>query len=261
MGDQIIHIYSQVLMPMIGWVTFWYALSIMLKRNDIVDIAWGLGYIYFSFWVAIHSEHGLLQYFIFGLIFLWGARLAIYLFFRNRGKKEDFRYKQWREDWDKSFYLRSFFQVYVLQTLLLMIIALPIVIASINSQMELKWTVIPGAFLWLIGFYWQTKGDAQLMRFKKNPENRGKIIQIGLWAKSRHPNYFGELCMWWGVWICLSTYPMGWLALISPLLISYLIIKVSGIPMLEAKYDNNPDFQSYKKRVPVLVPKFGKQKN
>lgn len=261
MGGQIIELYYQALIPMLGWVGAWFVLSLLLKRNDIVDIAWGLGYIYFSFWVAVNSEQGTLQYIVFGMVFIWGARLAVYLFIRNRGKKEDFRYKKWRDDWGSSFYIRSFFQVYFLQTLLLLIIALPIVIASINARSELEWTLIPGLTLWLIGLYWQTAGDAQLMRFKNDLSNKGKIIEIGLWSKSRHPNYFGELCMWWGIWICLSIYPMGWLAIVSPLLISYLIVNVSGIPMLEAKYDNNSDFQNYKKRVPALVPRFWKLKN
>lgn len=240
---------------MSAWVIFWYILSIALKRNDIVDIAWGLGYIYFGCWIAIKAENGALQYLICTLVLLWAMRLSLHLFFRNRGKAEDFRYRKWREEWKSTFYIRSFIQVYLLQTTLLMLIAFPMVIASINADQNLKWTFVPGVLLWVLGFYWQTLGDAQLMKFKHNPANKGRLIQSGLWAKSRHPNYFGELCMWWGIWICLSVYPWGWLGMISPLLISWLILRVSGIPMLEAKYENNLAFSKYKEKVPALIPR------
>ncbi len=241
---------------MMGWVLFWFALSIILKRNDIVDIAWGLGFIYLSIWVAIYTQHGLLQYVVFGLVFLWGARLAFYLLLRLRGKSEDFRYLNWRKEWGSSFYIRSFFQVYLLQTFLLLIIGLPILIASINAQVQLNFiTLVPGLALWLYGYYWQVVGDYQLHQFKKNPTNKGKIIQKGLWNQSRHPNYFGEVCMWWGIWVILMPYSLGWLAVLSPILISWLILRVSGIPMLEAKYKGNPEFEEYKKRVPAFIPK------
>lgn len=241
---------------MMGWVLFWFALSIILKRNDIVDIAWGLGFIYLSIWVAIYTQHGLLQYLVFGLVFLWGARLAIYLLLRLRGKSEDFRYLNWRKEWGSSFYIRSFFQVYLLQTFLLLIIGLPILVASINAQAQLNFiTLVPGLALWLYGYYWQAVGDYQLYQFKKNHSNKGKIIQQGLWNQSRHPNYFGEVCMWWGIWVILMSYSLGWLAILSPIVITWLILRVSGIPMLEAKYKGNPEFEEYKNRVPAFIPK------
>ena len=241
---------------MLGWVLFWFILSVFLKRNDIVDMAWGLGFIYVSIWVALSTDHGLLQYIVFGLVFLWAIRLSIHLLIRLKGKPEDYRYSNWRNKWVKSFYVRSFFQVYVLQNILLLIIAIPLVLASINAQKELHFTsLIPGLVIWLYGFYWQATADYQLFQFKKDSANKGKIIQVGLWSRSRHPNYYGELCMWWGVCICIMPYSFGWLGIISPLLISWLIIRVSGIPMLEAKYKGNKEFEDYQKKVPVLIPK------
>ena len=142
-----------------------------------------------------------------------------------------------------------------------MIIALPIVIASINAQMELKWTLIPGTFLWLIGFYWQTKGDAELMRFKKNPENKGKIIEIGLWAKSRHPNYFGEITLWAGLTLIALPVLSGWqlVTLISPIFVYVLLTRVSGIPMLEnrgmKKWGSDPEYVNYVENTPSLILK------
>lgn len=241
---------------MLSWVLFWFILSVVLKRNDIVDIAWGLGFIYFSIWVALSTDQGMSQYIVFGLVFLWGLRLSVYLLMRIIRKPEDYRYLNWRNEWGRSFLVRSFFQVYVLQNFLLLLIAIPLVIISLNAQNEPNLpAMIPGLSLWGYGFFWQTTADYQLFQFKKDLANKGKIIQIGLWRRSRHPNYYGELCMWWGVWLCILPYSYGWLGIISPILISWLIIKVSGIPMLEAKYEGNKQFEDYQKRVPVLIPK------
>jgi steroid 5-alpha reductase family enzyme len=241
------------------WIVSWFLLSVFLKRNDIVDIAWGLGYIYLSVFFSLDIYLGPLQYIVYGLVSIWALRLSIYLFLRLKGKAEDFRYHNWRKEWGNAFYMRSFFQIYLLQSVFLMIIALPLAMVNLYEGMGLKISVIPGICFWLFGFYWQSKADYQMVCFKSKPENKGRIIQSGLWAYSRHPNYFGELCMWWGIWLCLSPYPMAWLGLISPVLISWLIIKVSGIPMLEKKYEAHPEFEAYKKRVPALIPQFWKR--
>ena len=101
--------------------------------------------------------------------------------------------------------------------------------------------------------------DQQKSAFKKDPANSGRFITTGLWAWSRHPNYFGEVTQWWGLFIIIALLPNGWLAVISPLTISFLILKVSGIPMLEKKYEGRSDWEAYKKITPMFVPKFGKK--
>lgn len=254
MVEQIAQAYQGLLLPMLGWVVFWYLLSLILKRNDFVDVAWGLGFVYIIFWQAVHTSPGPFQLIVYGVISLWGFRLAIYLLIRNSKKQEDWRYLNWRKEWGKHFYWRSFLQVYVLQSVLMMIIAMPIIIVSL-SKLELRYTLLPGIILWLTGFYWQSVGDSQLMKFKADPLNNGKFIQNGLWAKSRHPNYFGEICMWWGVWLIILPVPMAWFGIVSPVMITYLLLRVSGVPMLEKKYDGNPQFEAYKAKVPAVFPK------
>jgi steroid 5-alpha reductase family enzyme len=191
------------------------------------------------------------------LVTIWGIRLSWHIFLRNKNKMEDFRYLAWRNEWGKWFYIRSFFQVYMLQGLFLFVISSPIFF--INNTLEIQnniWTWI-GATIWLIGFLFETIGDAQLSIFKKS--NKNKIIESGLWKYTRHPNYFGEVLLWWGIWVMsLVNFQNLW-GIIGPLTIHYLILYVSGVPMLEKKYEGNPDFENYKKRTNRFLPWFSKK--
>ncbi len=236
------------------YATFWFILSIIKKRNDLADIAWGLGYILLSVFYLITTEISQRGLLIYSLIFIWGLRLSIHIFLRNKGKQEDFRYQKWRNEWGKSFYLRSYLQVYLLQGFLLLLIVSPATIVSAFSQPTLGFLDYIGVVIWLVGFYFEAVGDYQLMEFSNNPENKGKIIKHGLWKYSRHPNYFGEVVMWWGIFLIALNSPYGIYALISPATITLLILFVSGIPMLEKKYENNPEFKEYKKRTSAFFP-------
>jgi steroid 5-alpha reductase family enzyme len=115
---------------------------------------------------------------------------------------------------------------------------------------------VSGICVWLFGFVFESVGDAELVRFAKKPGNRGKIIQTGLWRYTRHPNYFGEIVQWWGIWLVALSLKGGWFAIIGPLTITFLIVKVSGIPMLEKKLAQNPMFADYKRRTSILLPWF-----
>ena len=256
MVAQIIDAYIELLMPMGAWVIFWYFLSILIKRNDFVDIAWGLGFIYITLWLTIKSEPRFLQFVVNGMVAAWGLRLAIYLFYRNLKKNEDYRYKQWREDWGEWFLLRSFLQIYILQTFLMLIIALPLILVTIIEPLKFSLISLLGILCWGIGFYWQTLADYQKSKFKNNIDNVGKLMTSGLWSKSRHPNYFGEMLMWWGIFLSLIPYSYGWIGIISPIVITYLLLRVSGVPMLEAKQSQHPEFKAYKETVPAVFPKW-----
>ncbi len=242
------------------YATLWFFISLWKKRNDVADIAWGIGYIVLAaylFFTHPTSSHALLVY---GLVTIWGLRLAVHIGLRMQNKPEDFRYKQWREEWGNSFLLRSYLQVYLLQGGILLLIATPLFIVSQSTERDWTWLTYIGISLWVLGFFFQAVSDFQLLRFKNKPENKGKIIQTGLWKYSRHPNYFGEICMWWGVFLIVLPLKFGYLAIISPLTITLLLIFVSGIPMLEKKYEGDPEFEAYKKRTNVLIPWFPKNK-
>ncbi len=232
-----------------------FIISLIKKDNSIVDIAYGIGFILIVW--SISNFNTLPQIVVGICITIWGLRLAIRIFKRNSGKPEDFRYKKWRDTW-KWFKLRSFFQIYVLQGAI--IIAISSVTIAINSTQESGYTIVTllGLTIWIIGFYFESVGDYELDQFIKNPENKGKIMESGLWSLTRHPNYFGEVTMWWGLYIVALSIGAWW-SIISPLMITYLLLKVSGIPMLEAKYKDNPLYEAYKHRTNAFFPGISKR--
>ena len=236
------------------YVTSWFILAIILNRNDIIDIAWGLGYVVLTVYYLLYYPLSGRSILIGVLIAIWGLRLAAYVFLRNLGKSEDFRYLNWRNTW-KAFYLRSYFQIYILQgTLLLIIISPYTMLVYNNSQPDLNWLDLAGTLIWLIGFVFELVGDYQMSLFKKNPSNKGKILSSGLWKYTRHPNYFGEVLLWWGIFIISLSSPGAVYGIIGPITISVLILFVSGIPMLEEKYKDRKDFMEYKKRTSIFFP-------
>ncbi len=240
----------QILVPFVFlYMSAWYIISIILKRNDVADIAWGWGFFLSTAILLFINNSHWSHYLVFILITFWAWRLALHIFFRNKGKKEDYRYAKWRKDWGAWFYFRSFWQVFILQGLLMLVILLPVV-AIYEQTISFNFFTILGIVMWLLGFIFETVSDYQLLKFIKNPNNRGQLLKSGLWQYSRHPNYFGEIIQWWGIWL-LS---LNFIAIIGPLLISFLIIKVSGIPMLEKKMEKHPEWDNYKNKTSVLIP-------
>ena len=254
MVAQIIDAYIELLMPMGAWVIFWYFLSILIKRNDFVDIAWGLGFIYITLWLTIKSEPRFLQFVVNGMVAAWGLRLAIYLFYRNLKKNEDYRYKQWREDWGEWFLLRSFLQIYILQTFLMLIIALPLILVTIIEPLKFSLISLLGILCWGIGFYWQTLADYQKSKFKNNIDNVGKNKHRDCGPNRGTPVFWRDADVV-GYISFLIPYSYGWIGIISPI-VTYLLVRVSGVPMLEAKQSQHPEFKAYKETVPAVFPKW-----
>ncbi|MBU1145537.1 MAG: DUF1295 domain-containing protein [Firmicutes bacterium] len=229
------------------------------NNNSIVDIGWGLGFVVISLYSFIYviftSNLTLLQVVISLLITLWGLRLFLYISIRNFKKPEDFRYVEMRKKWeDKSPRLQAFFKVFMSQAFFMMIIAFPIYAAyTSKTTVHLTWIIV-GGVLFLIGLLFEGIGDYQLRHFLSKPENKGHIMTSGLWKFTRHPNYFGETLIWWSLWVMVLSTTLGIIAIVSPLLISYLLLFVSGIPLLEKKYQNNPEFQEYAKKTSPFFP-------
>jgi steroid 5-alpha reductase family enzyme len=188
------------------------------------------------------------------MVTIWGSRLAWHIHRRNKGKAEDFRYLAWRKEWGKWFYLRSYFQVYFLQGVLLFCVVMPVLVINSQPAQSLGFVELMGFVIWAIGFWFESTGDAELARFLKVPTNKGKLMQSGLWQYTRHPNYFGEVTQWWGIWVIAMAAPSGIIGIIGPLTITFLILKISGIPLLEKKMAEHPDFAQYKNRVSVFIP-------
>lgn len=234
-----------------------FVLAQAVRDNSIVDIAYGVAFI------AAVAASGTVawtghprQVLVTAMVGVWGLRLAVHLYLRKRGREEDFRYRKWREQWGRWFTLRSFFQIYVLQGAVVLIVASPAlrVLASPGGGLGARDWI--GLGLWSLGFFFEAVGDLQLLLFKRDPANRGRIITTGLWRYTRHPNYFGECTLWWGVFLVGLTSADAWWTVVSPVTINYLLLFVSGIPMLEKKYEGDPAFEEYRRRTSPLIPWF-----
>jgi steroid 5-alpha reductase family enzyme len=241
------------------YMSLWFVVSLIKKRNDVADVAWGLGFVLLT-WISffMSGTFGLRSILVGILVSIWGLRLAWHIHVRNRNKAEDYRYLAWRNEWGKWFYLRSYAQVYLLQGMLLYLIVSPVLAINASTNSPLGLLDIFGLLVWVLGFYFESVGDAQLARFISDPANKGKLLQTGLWSYTRHPNYFGEVTQWWGIWILALSTPSGVLFIIGPLTITFLILKVSGVPMLEKKMELNPDFAEYKRKTSMFIPFFRK---
>jgi steroid 5-alpha reductase family enzyme len=234
-----------------------FVLALILRDNSIVDIfygpafvvAAGAAYLKFATWQPR-------QILLLTLLTMWGVRLGSHLLVRHRGRGEDFRYRQWRESWGRSFVWRSFLQIYMLQGTVILVVLTPVLIVLHDPGCDLWALDAAGAAVWLLGFTFESVGDWQLLRFKRDPANRGQIMTRGLWSTTRHPNYFGEATLWWGILLIALAVPWGWVAIISPLTIDFLLLFVSGIPMLEKRYEGNPEFESYRRRTNTFFPWF-----
>ncbi len=248
-------------------MTAWFFVSVYTKRNDVADIAWGIGFVFVVIASAMYNSSTLHIFEISSrvtivliLVAVWGTRLSFHIYKRNKNKPEDKRYANWRSTW-KYFYTRSFFQVFMLQGFLLLLIIVPVLIINSYSFYQSGITMLDvlGIIIWIKGFVFESVGDAQLKKFIKDPSNKGKIMNQGLWKFTRHPNYYGEVMQWWGIFVIALSVPYGYFGIIGPLTISFLILKVSGIPMLEKGFAGRPDFEEYKRKTSAFIPWFPKK--
>lgn len=261
--------YIAPLFTILIFMTIVFVIAQVLKNNSIVDIFWGLGFVFLSTIYTMNAEPYLqgvrgvvtTATLIHYLIFFWGLRLSFHILIKNWKQPEDWRYVNFRKLWTKKnipHWLGAFLQVFMLQGFFMFIIALPIIHSNQYFTPISNITYI-GIFIWLIGFFFEAIGDYQKSQFKKNPANKDKILTTGLWKYTRHPNYFGECVMWWAIFLISINifHPITTLVnLISPITLTWLLTKVSGVPMLESKYKTNDAYQTYIQKTPSFFPKF-----
>jgi len=246
--------YYEIAFLVLVYMVLVFTIAVILKNNSIVDIFWGPGFILIAAWSLVTSGTFDIHKILLNiLVLIWGLRLSFHIFMRNRGKEEDFRYKAWRDTW-RFFVIRSFFQIFMLQGIIMLIIAVPVYFVNQAPAAPIGTYDIIGLILFVTGFLFEVTGDRQLVRFKKDPGNKGKIITTGLWKITRHPNYFGEALVWWGIAFFALQYPGGWKTLLGPVLITLMLRFVSGVPMLEKKYAGRPDWEEYKRKTAAFVP-------
>ena len=237
------------------YVTLWFLVALYKKRNDVADIAWGLGIAFVGFTSLMLTNASNTRLLLMALLVtLWGARLSYHIYRRVRSHtEEDYRYAQWRKEW-RHFTLRSYLQVFLLQGFLMIVVGYSLTHVGATPSTPLGVLDLCALVVWVFGFFFEVVGDRQLKDFIASKPALGAVLDSGLWRYSRHPNYFGEVVQWWGIWLFALSVPYSWLALISPLTITFLILKVSGIPLLEVKLMQNPRYQEYAKRTSVFVP-------
>lgn len=243
----------------LGMMVALWLVSLALKDASIVDVFWGLGFVAVA-WTAFALAPGYLprKQLMVTLVTLWGLRLALHIGMRNWGKGEDFRYANWRREHGARWWWRSFLQVFLLQGVLMWVISAPVVAAqaagfpAILTPLEML-----GVVVWAVGWLFETVGDWQLTRFKADPANKGKLLTTGLWKYTRHPNYFGDAAAWWGLYLIALASGYGW-TVFSPVLMTFLLMKVSGVALLERTMQAKPGYEAYMRRTNAFFPWFPK---
>lgn len=245
------------------YMSTWFIASVVLERNDVVDTAWGAGFVLLAWYhLFIMPDPTDRSFLLALLVTVWGVRLVWHISRRNHGKSEDFRYEAWRAQWGKHVYIRSYLEVFLLQGALLIGISAAYVLA-LRSPYRVALGIPDwiGLGIWFVGFFFEAVGDWQLMQYKKHPDHKGTIYTHGLWRFTRHPNYFGEVVQWWGVYIIAAGVLEQWAwAAVSPLIITVLILFVSGVPLMERRYAGRDDWEDYKKRTNKFIPGIPKRK-
>lgn len=234
-----------------------WLLSLVKKDASIVDTFWGLGFVLTAaVCCAIGEGYEMRRILVTALTAIWGLRLAGHIFLRNKGRGEDFRYKAMRARHGKRFPVVSLYSVFAVQGLLMWVISLPLQIAETSRlPAKLTWLDWAGATIWLIGFGFESIGDLQLARFKADQKNKGKVMDRGLWRFTRHPNYFGDALLWWGLFLIALSTPSGVWTLISPLIMTALLMKVSGVALLEKTLmKTKPEYRDYVGRTSAFFP-------
>ncbi len=237
------------LIAILVFVTLLWLTSLALKNSSIIDIFWGpgfvlAGWVYFALTPDGFSTRKLLMV---TLVTIWGLRLGLHIGRRNIGKPEDYRYQAWRKSNGARWWWVSFFQVFLLQGVLLWLIATPLAVAqSAPEPANLTIFDILGIIVWLVGFGFEAIGDWQLTHFKADPANKGKVMRTGLWRYTRHPNYFGDATLWWGHFLIALSVPSGFLSIFSPIIMTFMLVRVSGVAMLEQNLKKTkPEYAEY----------------
>jgi steroid 5-alpha reductase family enzyme len=276
-------IWVQALIVIMIMMTTLWVISIFIRNVSIVDLFWGLGFVITGWFYYFHTEgFEPRKLLLMIMVTIWGLRLSGYLTWRNAGKGEDFRYRQFRKNYgEKRYWWISFFQTFLLQGVLMWLISVPLLGAQYplpaeqyqlagvqfhlpgaqysSSVGHLGFLDFAGIVLWIIGITFETGGDFQLARFKADPSNKGKVLSSGFWKYTRHPNYFGDTAVWWGFGM-LSVAAGSWLPALGSLLMTALIIKVSGVALLEKSLvSDKPGYKEYIERTSAFIPWFPKK--
>lgn len=246
------------LLVVLATMTALWLLSLALRNASIVDPFWGTGFILVT-WLTLACTPPAWSvarsWLLAALVTIWGVRLSLYLLWRNSGHGEDRRYRAMRDHHGSRFWWVSLLTVFWLQGIILWIVSLPVQAAIVaNSVKPFGWLDLVGGITWWIGLFFESVGDFQMASFQANPANASRVMDRGLWRYTRHPNYFGDFCVWWGLYLIAANGDAAW-TVFSPLLMSLLLLKVSGVTLLEKTITTRrPDYAAYQQQTNVFFP-------
>jgi len=238
-------------------MTLVWATSLPKGDVSIIDIFWGPGFALLAIIYYVTGPQATLrQLLVPALVAIWGVRLGLYIFWRGRGKGEDYRYAEMRRKWGAKFPALSLVIVFWLQAILLWLIAMPLLVVQRSGQPDaITWLDALGLLLFIVGFAFEAVGDFQMARFKDEPANKGRVLDSGLWRYTRHPNYFGDALLWWGFWLLTASATGAVWTVASPLIMTILLLKVSGVALLEKGLaQTKPHYRDYVRRTSSFIP-------
>lgn len=239
-------------------VSVLWLVSVVRRDVSIIDPWWSIAFLLVTAHSALATGLGLAKVALLALVALWAIRLWLHLLVRSRGKGEDPRYAAFRARYGaERYWWLSFFQVFLLQGCLAFVISAPLqVSASAPAADSVSLADWLGLALFAVGFGFEAVGDAQLLAFQRDPAMRGRVLDRGLWRYTRHPNYFGECLLGWGFWVCTLDQPYGWATVFAPILMTFLLLKVSGVAMLDAHLSSSkPGYRDYIERTSAFFPR------
>ncbi len=234
-----------------------WAISLVMRDASIVDIAWGSGFVLVS-WVSnwLSDGNSTRSLVLVVLTTIWGLRLTLHIAKRNLGKDEDFRYQSMRRRHGDRFAIVSLYTIFGVQGALMWVVSLPVQLGQVRQEPSFGVIGILGLLVWGVGIFFEAVGDAQLARFKRNPANAGRVMDKGLWQYTRHPNYFGDCCVWWGLGLIAFESRIGFVVLISPVVMTVLLVRVSGAALLDKiMLKRKPEYANYVATTSGFIPR------
>ncbi len=240
-----------------GVMLITWLISLPLKNVSIVDIVWGLGFVTVAWTVRWRVDgNDARQWLLVVMTTAWGLRLGGYLWWRNHGKGEDFRYQAMRRKAPERFWLLSLVRVFVVQGVVMWLVSLPVQLGQVRTTPGVGWLAGAGVVVWAVGLGFEAIGDAQLARFKANPNNAGAVMDRGLWRYTRHPNYFGDACVWWGTALVAAETGLGAVGLIGAAVMTLFLRRISGVTLLEKSLvKRRPGYADYVARTSPFIPR------
>ncbi len=247
---------------LISLLTLLWILSVIIQDASIVDIFWGITFVVTNiYYFFVTNDFYTRKIILLVLVTIWGLRLSIFLAFRNIGKGEDYRYQEFRKKYGpERYWWLSFFQVFLLQGIFSILVSVTLLGTHFSTQSnDLNWLDFLAIFIWMIGFTFEAGGDYQLTQFKKNPANKGKVLNTGFWKYTRHPNYFGDSAVWWAFAVFSIAAGSYW-TIVGSIIMTFLLIKVSGVALLEKSLKTGkPDYNEYIQKTNSFLPWFPKK--